>query len=92
MEEFKEKIGRDLPAIWNEFFEMLQSNINKVKLMTDIIVLKLTNEKNLIEVIGKDKELSRLVYKAEGYFLLLESTNCDRVKEILSGYGYFFEV
>lgn len=93
MEEFERAVGKDeLPKLWAGFFTEIVEKSDSIKKESEIIVLKLKEDKELFGVIVKDEELKNLVLKAEGYYILLKEEDKEEVSEILKKYGYFVQI
>lgn len=92
IQEFKEKITNDLPKNWEEFFNDL---IEKTELITHVPeykVLKLKNDKDLINAITKDKRFKPLILKGEDLHILVKNENIDEVSGLFKEYGYFLNL
>lgn len=91
IEGFKEKITEEIPEIWNEFFNELLNKSEVIKIVSEYIVLKLKNEKNLLQTIGTDERFRPLILKGEDYHILIKNENFEKVIEIFKEYGYSIE-
>lgn len=90
IDKFKKIIcSDDIPKNWEEFFENLAQKFNSIQEVKNYTVLKIKPDKDLLELINKDKRFKDLVLKAEKYHLLLENEKMEEVTKILKGYGYF---
>lgn len=89
--EFKEKISSNFPEIWMKFFEKIEKKVNAIKVINDCIVLKLEDDKELLNFIVKNKEIGKLILKAEKFHILIKKENIEKFSEILKENGYFFE-
>lgn len=92
IKDFKKKICPDIPEIWDEFFETLLKKSQVIKLVQNVVVLKFERDRDLLNLIGKDEELKRLILKAEDFHVILVEENKARVLDILKSYGYFVEI
>jgi len=92
IEEFRKKISHEIPGIWSEFFESLLKKAKSIKQVENIVVLKIEKDKELVNLLGRDGELKKMILKAEDFHILLKEGNRQRVLEILKSYGYFVEV
>ncbi len=88
--EFKKKIQSDLNDIWKNFFEELLKKMEYVQFVPEYRVLKLEQDKNLINIITKDKRLSNIVLKAENFHVIIKEENMEKFAEVLKENGYFF--
>ncbi|MFK4785350.1 hypothetical protein [Fusobacterium sp. MFO224] len=89
--EFKEKISSDFSQVWAEFFKKMENRISAIKVVEDYKVLKLGNDKELVNFIIKNKEISKLILKAEEFHILIKEENIEKFSEILKENGYYFE-
>lgn len=88
--EFKKKIQSELNDIWKNFFEELLKKMEYVQFVPEYRVLKLEQDKNLINIITKDKRLSNIVLKAENFHVIIKEENMEKFAEVLKENGYFF--
>lgn len=89
--EFKEKISLNFSEIWVEFFEKMEKRVNGIEVINDYKVLKLKDDKELINFIVKNKEIGKLILKAENFHILIKKENIEKFSEILKENGYYFE-
>ena len=90
IEKFKENIdNKKLTSNWEDFFENLEKKFNSVKIEDDYIVLKLKNNKELIQTVIRDKRFKTLALKGEEYHLLVKRENLKELIKIFSEYGYY---
>lgn len=89
--EFKEKISLNFSEIWVEFFEKMEKRVNGIEVINDYKVLKLKDDKELINFIVKNKEIGKLILKAEDFHILIKKENIEKFSEILKENGYYFE-
>ena len=90
IERFKENIdNKELSQNWEEFFESLEKKFNSVRIEDDYTILKLENNKELIQTVIKDSRFKNLSLKAEEYHLLVKKENLKEVIKIFSEYGYY---
>ena len=90
IERFKENIdNKELSQNWEEFFENLEKKFNSVKIEDDYVILKLEDNKELIQIVIKDSRFKKLSLKAEEYHLLVKKENLKEVIKIFSEYGYY---
>ncbi len=88
IKELKKIIDADLPKMWNDFIENILSKSNMIESAQDIVVLKIKHDRELIEIIARDKELKSLILRAEGFYILVKREDLEIVKGRLSSYGY----
>ena len=90
IERFKENIdNKKLSQNWEEFFENLEKKFNSVNIEDDYVILKLEDNKELIQTVIKDSRFKKLSLKAEEYHLLVKKENLKEVIKIFSEYGYY---
>lgn len=90
IEKFKETVaGKEIPKIWLEFFEDLIKKYNSIQKIENFIVFKLEN-KDIIEIISKEKKFKSLVLKAEDYHIIVKEENKKELEKLLKEYGYYF--
>ena len=70
--------------LWN-----LEKKFNSVKIEDDYVILKLEDNKELIQTVIKDSRFKKLSLKAEEYHLLVKKENLKEVIKIFSEYGYY---
>ena len=89
IEKFKENTTRELPLNWQEFFENLEKKFNSIKLISDYVVLKLDDNKELIKLVLKDSRIKKICLKAEDYHLIVSKENLKELVKIFGEYGYY---
>ena len=89
IEKFKENTTRELPLNWQEFFENLEKKFNSIKLISDYVVLKLDDNKELIQLVLKDSRIKKICLKAEDYHLIVSKENLKELVKIFGEYGYY---
>ncbi len=90
--EFKKKIQYELNDLWKQFFEELLKKMEYVQLVPEYRVLKLEQDKNLINIITKDRRISSMILKAENFHILIKEENIEKFTEVLKENGYFFKI
>lgn len=93
IDNFKKNIGSEnLPKNWQEFFDNLIKKYNSIEKINDFIVLKLKNDKELLNIIAKDMRFKELFLKAEDYHILVKKENLEDLIKIFKDYGYHFDL
>lgn len=87
--DFKEKITKDFNPFWEDFFENLRKKTNSINIQDDFAVLKLENNKELMEVFQKEKRFKNLILKCEGYYILVKKENLENVVDLFKEHGYY---
>lgn len=91
IEKFKENIDvKDIPKVWQEFFEDLREKFTAIEVVENIVVLKLVGDKSLINLVVKDNKIKDLILKAEDYHILVKQENLKALIKIFNDYGYYF--
>ena len=62
---------------------------NSINIQDDFTVLKLNNNKELIEIFQKEKRFKDLILKCEGYYILVKKENLTSVVELFKEHGYY---
>lgn len=89
IKDFKNKISNNLPPMWQDFFAELKKKVNSVKAVKDMKVFKLKEDKELINIVAKDEELRKYIFKAEGFYMLVPEEHVKTVLKRLENFGYF---
>lgn len=93
IEKFKENTNLEiLPENWQLFFENLIKKFSSIKEVQDFIILKIKDDKDLLQIIMKDTRLKNLFLKAEDYHLLVKKENIEELSKVLKEYGYHFDL
>lgn len=92
IKEFKNKFYKDLPQVWETFFDELRSKVNCLTHESDIKVFKVKQDKEFFKILATESKLKEYILKAEGFYILIKEENVPKVKTILSKYGYFNEI
>ncbi|WP_028855244.1 hypothetical protein [Psychrilyobacter atlanticus] len=92
IKEFKNKFYKDLPQVWETFFDELRSKVNCLTHESDIKVFKVKQDKEFFKILATESKLKEYILKAEGFYILIKEENVCKVKTILSKYGYFNEI
>lgn len=92
IKEFKNKFYKDLPRVWEIFFDNLRSKVNFLVCESDIKVFKVREDKEFFKILATESKLKEYILKAEGFYILVKEEDVSKVKSILSKYGYFNEI
>ncbi len=86
---FKETIGLDFPPNWEAFFQEMLQKIEPFDTPDEMLLYKIPeSNKALIKLIAQDKELKKLILKAEDYHILIPKKKFSAFKNRLSTFGY----
>lgn len=92
IEKFKSNIGNaNLPDNWQEFFDNLVKKFTLIEEVKDFTVLKLKEDKELLQIIAKDNRFKGLFLKAEEYHILIKREKLEELAKLLKEYGYHFD-
>lgn len=89
IEVFKQKISNKLPKIWEDFFDSLIKRSSSVNLVDEYKIIKLKEDKELFEIILKDKNIKNKILKAENYHILIKKEDISEFSNLLKEHGYF---
>ena len=88
---FRSLIGKDLPDNWELFFHDLIDKSNALIPETNSVVYKLKDLPELTRLFAIDPELKSLAKRAEGFRIIINRTDINRVKKRLGELGFFIE-
>ena len=89
IQEFRNKISENPGEIWENLFKELLERMTSVKILNDYSVLQIKQDKNLINFISSNREISKLILKAENFHIIIKNENIKSFEEILNSNGYF---
>lgn len=89
IQEFYSKIDAEPPQIWQEFFNEILDKSTSINAENDFVVLKIKNDKSLIQTISCDKRFKPLLLKGEDYHLLVKTENISEIISLFKEYGYY---
>lgn len=91
IEKFKENVdGVEIPNNWKDFFDEYIRKFDSIKIVSNYVVFKLPEDKELIDLILNNSKIRELVLKAEDYHLLVDNKNIEKFKKLLGETGYYF--
>ena len=88
---FKKTVTDKIPALWNAFFEELLRKSNPFLSVKPHKVMKLPDDRELIDTIARDSVLKNLVIKAEDYHIIVLNTNYPKFTARLRELGYLLD-
>lgn len=89
---FKNTVGQNLPANWENYFSQLLNNAKVIKEKPQFTTYKLpADAKELHRLIAQDNVLKQLVLKAENYHILVANTDASKFKNRMKELGYVIE-
>ena len=87
--ELSAMVNHIIPPLWKDFFAELKGKINPLKLVEDFQVYQISpNNAYLIQLISKDEELRKCVFRAEGFYLLIFKSQLALFQKRLKEFGY----
>ncbi len=86
---FKKQISAKPPRIWEVFLNDILDKIDPLIPEPDLLVFRLKEHPELIELMARDEVLQKYILKAEGYHVLIAAKNLNKVKKRLEAFGYF---
>lgn len=86
---FKKQVSAKPPRIWEDFLNDILDKIDPLIPEPDLLVFRLKEHPELIELMARDEIMQKLILKAEGYHVLIPSKNLYKVKKRLEAFGYF---
>lgn len=89
VDEFYSKICSEPYKLWQDFFEEILDKSSAIKAENEFVVLKLKNDKDLIQTITKDERFKPLMLKGEDYHLLVKTENVSEIISLFKEYGYY---
>lgn len=89
IDDFRKKITLNMPPLWQSFFEELKTKHNSITACSDLVVFKLKEDKELINLVARDEILKDIVFKAEGYHIIIKEENIKTVLKRLESFGYY---
>ena len=89
--QFRNLIGSELPDNWEQFFHDLINKSNALIPEPTSIVFKLKDHPDLTRLFAIDPELRLLTKRAEGFRIIINKTDLNRVKKRLGDLGFFIE-
>ena len=88
IDNFK-RVAGELPENWKNYFDKIIKGFNPLEKIENRVVLKIRDDKELINIIANDERLKKVILKAEKYHIVLDAYHLPYVESILKEYGYF---
>ncbi len=89
---FKKTISSKLPRYWEATFNEWKANAKKVKEDLSTVVFKIpADAKDLQSLIAKDAILKTVIFKAEGFHILVAKDNENKFKHRMKELGYYVD-
>lgn len=91
IDEFKRLLPREIPPLWNAFFDMLKKKSRSVKRepVSGYYLFRIpSDDKELQRLLSTASEIRQYVIKAENYMILVKTEYYSRLKQLLKRHGY----
>lgn len=86
---FKQMVPTGMPKIWQDFFNGLFKKVNPMDFYGDCAVFRIPSDnKAFIQILAQDTVIKKLVFKAEGYLIIVPKSNIPPLKRRLAEFGY----
>jgi len=86
---FNKQVSAKPPRIWEDFLKDILGKIDPLIPEPDLLVFRLKEYPELIELVAMDDILQKIILKAEDYHVIISSQNLNKVKKRLESFGYF---
>lgn len=86
---FKTEIAPNPSQVWLAFFDQVLARASPITIEDNLLVFKLSSDKELIHLMATDSILKQYILKAENFYIIVERNNYPKVKERLETLGYF---
>ncbi|MBI5591796.1 MAG: hypothetical protein HY881_15095 [Deltaproteobacteria bacterium] len=86
---FRKQVSANPPRIWEDFLTGILNKIDPLIPDPTLLVFRLKEHPELIELMARDEVLQKSILKAEGYHVLIPAQNLYKVKKRLEAFGYF---
>lgn len=80
---------KEIPPLWQTFFDSLPPRLEPLTEVEDMLVYKIAENPQVLQIIATDPLIKTLVFKAEGYHLLLLRKNLAKLKKRLAELGFY---
>ncbi|MFH0997880.1 MAG: hypothetical protein V1844_20630 [Pseudomonadota bacterium] len=88
---FRNKVSAKPPRIWEDFLNGILDKIDPLIPEPALLVFRLKEQPELIELMARDEILQKYILKAESYHVLISAPNLSKVKKRLEAFGYFMK-
>jgi hypothetical protein len=86
---FKQMVPTGMPKNWQDFFNGLFKKVDPMDLYGDCAVFRIPSDnKAFIQILAQDMVIKKLVFKAEGYLIIVPKSNIPPLKRRLAEFGY----
>ena len=91
IEYFYKNIESNPPKVFQNFFDEIKQNANLLQRDLKQVVIKLDNNKKLLNLFMQNKKLQELIIKAQGYRVIVLKENIPKLTKIVKEHGFFVE-
>ena len=91
IDNFYKQIEPNPPQVFKDFFEQIKLDSNMLKRDLTQVVIKLKNNKKLLNLFLKNKKLQEMIIKAEGYRIIVSKNDIPKLTKIVKDNGFFIE-
>jgi hypothetical protein len=86
---FQQMVPTGIPENWQDFFNGLFKKVDPMDLYGDCAVFRIPSDnKAFIQILAQDTVIKKLVFKAEGYLIIVPKSNIPPLKRRLAEFGY----
>ena len=86
---FQQMVPTGIPENWQDFFNSLFKKVDPMDLYGDCAVFRIPSDnKAFIQILAQDTVIKKLVFKAEGYLIIVPKSNIPPLKRRLAEFGY----
>ena len=86
---FQQMVPTGIPENWQDFFNDLFKKVDPMDLYGDCAVFRIPSDnKAFIQILAQDTVIKKLVFKAEGYLIIVPKSNISPLKRRLAEFGY----
>ena len=86
---FQQMVPTGVPENWKDFFNSLFKKVDPMDLYGDCAVFRIPSDnKAFIQILAQDAVIKKLVFKAEGYLIIVPKSNIPNLKRRLAEFGY----
>lgn len=85
---FKKEFNNEPTKIWDDFFYSVINKFIPLEIESDLVIYKVPNNKDLINILFKDEIIKHLILKVEGQRIAISKENISKVKKRLESFGF----
>ncbi len=88
---FRSLAGGKLPRVWKDFFKRAQNRLYPLMREPDMMVFRVADEPELMEILVSDPALASLILKVQGRRIAVKGKDARKLRNRLRKYGYLME-